>query len=258
MDPNQQPNQLPPQPVPQPQPTPLPPQPGYAAQPQVQQPAQQPVQPTYPAPPSEYQAPTSPQAYDPNYLDSIAPPPPRSNFLSGSFGKIFFVLIGLFVLGVSLIIAFSGKDKTADLQQISVRLDNFTKTVKKVQPSLRSTNLSNTNTNFTIWLTGNQSQAEQFLKDEGVKKAAYDKKMVSSEKKLTDQLDAKFENARLSATLNRVYASSMAAETQKIINLLNAMAKKSKSTKIRAYAKEASSNLQPLQKSFAEFNDDGN
>ncbi len=238
MDPNQ-PTQ--PQPQAQPQPT-LPPQP---------------QQPGYPQPPSTY-APAQQPGYDPNYLDSIAPPPPRPNFFSGSFGKIFFICIGIFVLAVSLIIAFSGQDQTADLQQITVRMDNMSKTAKDVQKNLKSSNLSNTNTNFQLWLSGNLTTAEDLLGKGGVKKTDYSKEMTARENKLIKDLDAKFEDARLNAKLNRVYAGTMAAETEKLVNLLNAMGKKSKSAQIRDFAKNASKNLQPLQKEFSEFVDDGN
>lgn len=216
-----------------------------------------PPQPT-PQPPSAYAPSAPPSVYDPTYLDSISSAPPRQKFLSGTFGKLFWVLIGLFVLAVSLIIAFSGGDETADLQQVAVRLDNFSKTAKTVQKNLKSSNLSSTNSNFQIWLTGNKASAEDLLAQGGVKKTDYSKTMVAKEKKLTDDLDAKFEDARLSARLNRVYASTMASETEKIINLLNTMSKKSKSAKIRDFAKNASTNLAPIQKSFDSFVDDGN
>lgn len=244
MDPNQQPTQppQPPQPVP-PAPTPAP----APTQP-----------PSVPQPPSTY-APAAPQAgYDPNYLDSIAPPPPRPSFFSGSFGKIFFAMIGLFVLAVSIIIALSGQDQTADLQQATVRMDNMSKTAKNFHKYFKSNNLSNTNTNFQLWLTGNTTAAEDLLKKGGVKKTDYSKDMVAKEKKLIDDLNAKFEDARLNAKLNRVYASTMASETEKLINLLNTMGKKNKSSQIRDFAKTASNNLKSMQKSFSDYVDDGN
>ena len=222
-------------------------------QPQQPQPA---PQPSMPQTPSSYATPV--QAYDPNYLDSIAPPPPRAQFLSGTFGKIFWVLIGVFVLAVSLIIAFSGEDDTADLQQISVRLDNFSKTAKTVHKDLKSKNLSTIDSNFQVWLVGNQTEGESLLKKGGVSKTEYNKTMVKSEAAIATALNKKFEDARLGARLNRVYATTMASETQKLITMLNSMAKKSKSKQIRDYAKNASSNLIVIQKGFDEYNDDGN
>lgn len=276
MDPNQQPNPTPVSPVPpQPQPAPQPaPQPGYSSAPQPAQPAAQPYAAPQPVPqsqspyaapqqtvppqtPSSY-APTAQPNYDPNYLDSIAPAPPAPKFFSGSFGKIFFGMIGLFVLAVSLIIAFSGKDKTADLQQIVVRLENMSKTAKTVQKNIKSSNLSNINTTYSVWLTGTGSTGESLLKEGGVKKTDYNKEMVANEKSLAADLDAKFEDARLNATLNRVYSNTMSSETEKLLNLLNAMAKKSQSSKIRDYAKNAAKTLETINKDFNDYNDDGN
>lgn len=225
-------------------------------------PNQQPAQPTPPEQPSVPQTPSSystpSQTYDPNYLDSIAPPPQQSKFLSGTFGKVFWILLGVFVFAVSLIIAFSGKDETADLQQMSVRLDNFTKTAKTVQKNLKSKNLTSNNSTFQVWLVGNQTAAEALLKKGGVNKTEYNKTMVKSEAKIASDLDAKFEDARLGARLNRVYASTMASETQKMITMLNTMSKKNKSKQIREFAKTASTNLVPIQKIFDEYKDNGN
>lgn len=225
-------------------------------------PNQQPIQPTPPQQPAMPQTPSSystpVQSYDPNYLDSIAPPPPQAKFLSGTFGKVFWILITVFVFAVSLIIAFSGKDETADLQQVSVRLDNFAKTAKTVQKNLKSKTLTSNNSTFQVWLVGNQTAGEALLKKGGVSKTEYNKTMVKSEAKLASDLDAKFEDARLSARLNRVYASTMSAETQKIINMLNTIAKKNKSKQIRDYASNASTVLVPIQKIFNDYKDSEN
>lgn len=223
-----------------------------------QQPTQPtpPQQPVMPQTPSSYMTPV--QEYDPNYLDSIAPPPAQGKFISGTFGKVFWILIGVFVLAVSLMIASGGKDETADLQQISVRLDNFTKTAKTVQKNLKSKTLTSNNSTFKGWLVGNQTASETLLKKGGINKTTYNKTMVKNEAKLASDLNAKFEDARLSARLDRVYASTMAAETQKIINMLNSMAKKNKSKQIRDFASEASTNLTPIQKIFDGFNESVN
>ncbi len=255
MDPNQQPNQAPsPSPAPQPGGPQSPTTPVAAPYtPSAQVPYQQPT----PQPPTSYGVEPQP-AYDPNYLDSIAPVAPRPTFFSGSFGKIFFAMIGVFVLAVSLIIAFSGKDNTADLQQIAVRLDNLIKVVKKVQPDLKSNNLSTTNSNYTIWMTDSLRDANDLLSQAGVKKTQYNKEMVSEEATLADELAETFEDARLNATLDRVYARTMASEAEKLMNMFNLMAKQSGAPAIRDYAKTSSANLEPIQKSFDDYIDDGN
>lgn len=240
MDPNQQPN-------PNPTPQPVPPV----------QPVQPMAAPYAPAPPSTYAA-APQQTYDPNYLDSIAPPPPRPKFFSGSFGKIFFGMVGVFVLAVSLIVAFSGKDKTADLQQTTVRVTNFTLLVKKEQKYFKSNNLSANNSQLQLLLTSAQTDGEKLLGQAGVKKTQYDKTMVASEKKLADDLTQKFEDARLNAELDRVYAQTMASETEKLIVLYTTMSKKSGAKAIRDYASNLVTSLTPVQKTFNDYVDDGN
>lgn len=228
----------------------------YQQQNPTQQPLDQP-QPVAPQPPTSYGAP-QPPAYDPNYLDSIAPPPPRPSFLSGSFGKIFFILIGIFVFAVSLIIAFSGKDNTADLQQITVRIENLALISKDAHPKLKSNNLTTADSIFQAWIVNNSRQAKELLDKAGVKKTQYAKAMVASETAIAEDLDQKFTDARLNAILDRVYASTMSTETDKLLILLNKMAKTSKASAIREYARSASADLAPIQKSFAEYVDDGN
>lgn len=212
---------------------------------------------TGPQPPSSYTAP-GPSGYDPNYLDSIAPAAPRAKFLSGTFGKVFWVLIALFVLAVSLIVAFSGRDETADLQQMVVRLENFSKTTKIIHKHFKSKNLTNTNSTYQIWITNNRQGGEELLQKGGIKKTDYNKEMVKSEAAYAADLDAKYEDARLAGKLNRVYAASQAAETEKLINMLNTMAKKNKSSQIRDYAKNAASNLKQIHEDFDNYIDDGN
>lgn len=209
-----------------------------------------------PQTPSSYSAAPQP-AYDPNYLDSIAPPPPPPKFFSGSFGKIFFGLLIVFFVIVSVIVALSGKDETADLQLMAVRMDKFELLVKTQQKNLKSTKLKNTNTSYQLWFSGNKTKADELLQKGGIKKSQYSKTMLSSESKLSDDLTKKYEDALLNATLDRVYSSSMASESEKIINLLNTMAKKNKSKQIREFAKTASTNLSPIHDSFDKYVDDG-
>ncbi|MCA9334649.1 hypothetical protein KC953_00725 [Candidatus Saccharibacteria bacterium] len=228
----------------------------YQQQNPNQQPLEQP-QPVAPQPPTNYGAP-QPPAYDPNYLDTIAPPPPRPSFFSGSFGKIFFILLGVFVFAVSLIIAFSGKDNTADLQLLSTRIENLSLVSKSAHPKLKSNNLSTADSIFQAWIVNSSRQAKDLLDKAGVKKSQYAKTMVASEKAIAEELDQKFTDARLNAMLDRVYANTMSTETAKLIALFNTMAKTSKSPVIREYAKSTSADLVPIQKSFADYVDDGN
>lgn len=195
------------------------------------------------------------QDFDPNYLDTIAPSAKPPTFFSGSFGKIFFALIGVFVLAVSIIVAMQGGEETADLQQVVVRLDNYNKVTKEYGLKIKSNSLKTNNSRYSIWALNALRDGEDLLKQAEVKKTQYDKKMVALESTGSADLGQKLEDAYLNAIMDRVYAGTMANETQKMIILYDNMSRKSKAQKIREYAAKAVNDLKPIQKAFEDFVD---
>lgn len=229
-----------------------------------QQPAQDPGQPQPASPPPPGNQPLQPvpdhpekMEYDPNYLDNIAPGASQQKFLSGTFGKIFWVLIGIFVLAVSLIIAFSGKDDTADLQRMFVRLEEYQTVVKDIHPDIRSGNLKDINSQLKTWMLSSKNEAEELLTLGEVKKTDFSKTMKQEEAGAADELVEKFENARLSANLNTVYSNTMSYEINEMLILYKQMSK-SKSSQIREYAAETSKTLGDIKEKFDNYSDDGN
>lgn len=258
------PNQQPPQP-PQ-SPPPVSPG-GFGPQPPQQQPAQpqpfqqpQPPQSPYsqPSPQQPGYGPQPAQTYAVDYLDQIAPPPPRQKFLSGVFGKAVIGLAVVFVLAVSIIVAMSGQKRTADLENIAVRLDNMQLVAKNTQKNLKNGKLLATNSNYQIWIANADRDAYDLLAKAEVKKTSMDKKMIASEKAAGNSLTAKFEDAKLNANLDRVYAREMAYQAQLLITAYNKMSKTSEAKAIRDYAKTSVKNLTPIQKSFSDFDDNTN
>lgn len=213
---------------------------GYPAQPSGATPQTQPGQPTY--------------AVD--YLEQIAPPPPKQAFLSGGFGKIIVLLAVIFFFAVGLIVALGNQKKTADLELISTRLENYRLMTKDVHVNLKNSNLRATNSNFQNWLGSASHDADELLAQAEVKKSRVDKKIVASEKASITKLKDKFNDAKLNAKLDDVYAAEMAYQSKIMITLFNTMSKKSQAKAIRDYAKNAASQLTPIQKSFADYKDD--
>ncbi len=254
MNPEQQ-NQNPGAPTPPPTPVAPPPNPAPTPTPPPAGPP--PPRPRQPEMPAEPKYSTGQMSYDPNYLDSIAPQAPAPSFFSGSFGKIFFVMIGLFVLAVSLIVAFSGRDNTKDLQQMVVRLENMEKVVDSVHDDFKSNNLKTINVQLDTWLANNRREGQELLDLGGVQRTDFSKEMIRSEEAYASELEAKFEDARLSARLHRVYKTTIVIEIDKIINVFKKM-QKNPSPQIREYAESAVKNVEPIQKQFDEFEDDGN
>lgn len=240
-----------PQPVPG---TPTPQQPQFQPQPQAN-PYAQPQQPQ-PLPPQQPgYGPQPAPTYAVDYLDQIAPPPPKPNFLSGAFGKAFIALMVVFVFAVSLIVAFGNQKKTADIEQIATRLDNIQKIAKNTQKELKNSKLLALNSNLQIWSAGSNREAFDLLAQAEVQKTDMDKKMIAAETEKKKELEAKFEDARLNANLDRVYAREMAYQTDILVTLYTTMSKKSEAKAIREYAKKSIQNLTPIQKSFAEYDD---
>ena len=270
MYPNQQPSQ-PPQAPPPSNSGGYGPQPGYPQPqpaPQYGQPQQAPQQPYQPQPPTNYapQPGATPapgqeygqqpaQAYAVDYLDQIAPPPARQPFMSGFFGKAVIILGIIFVLAVSLIVAFGNQKRTADLENMAIRLDNMKMTAKNTHKDLKNGKLLATNSNYQIWIANANRDAYQLLTQAEVKKTSMDKKMIAGETTARKELEEKFTDAKLNANLDRVYAREMAYQTQLMVTAYTKMSKTSEAKAIREYAKTSADNLTPIQKSFADFDD---
>lgn len=243
-------------------PTPTPMQPPA---PQFTQPVS-PPQASAPQPLNYAPQPSTPPSYDPrtpaqptfavDYLDQIAPPPPQASFLSGGFGKIIIAMAILFLVAVSIIVALGGQKKTADLEQVVSRLDNFQKVVQVTKNKLKNQKLRATNANFQTWIGSATNNGQSLLDKAGVQKNQMDKKMLSDEKTITDGLTSKFTDAALNANLDQVYANEMSYQAKLMIVLFSKMSKTSQAKAIRDYAKQAGNDLTPIQKQFEDFRND--
>lgn len=191
--------------------------------------------------------------YAVDYLDQIAPPPPRAKFLSGSFGKIVVILGVVFVFAVGIIVALGNQKNTASTEKIAIRTENLQRVANDTQKNVKSGKLSATNSNFNIWLKNTNRDAYDLLAKAGIKKTDMSKSMIAEEKTARDDLTAKFEDARLNANLDRVYAREMAYQAQLLKTDLDKLAKNGPGKPFRDLASNASKNLAPIQKSFADF-----
>lgn len=224
--------------------------------PQQGQPGGYPPQPPSPQPPlTPGYGPQPEPTYAVDYLDQIAPAPPRQNFLSGSFGKIVVALGVVLVFAVGIIVALGNQKNTGSLEQVSVRVSNMATLTKSTAKNLKSGKLRAANSNFNIWLTNANRDASDLLSRAGVRKNQINKDTVAKEKAANDKLKAEFEDARLNAELDRVYAREMAYQAQLIKNNLDQMAKRGPAKEIRDWAKQASASLAPYQQAFENFED---
>lgn len=209
----------------------------------------------YPQPSNGGYGPQPQQTYEIDYLDKIAPQQAPPKFFSGAFGKIVTVLIVLFILGVSLIIAFSGNKNTASTEQIQTRLENTLRVATDFQPRIKSGALSENNSRWRLWMTDTEGGAANLLVQAEVKKTKYDKKMVAAEKQFRADLTQELEDAYLTGTFDRVYARKMGAIASELSTSLEKMSRKGPAKAFREYATAANSNIEPIKKSFLEFDE---
>jgi hypothetical protein len=201
--------------------------------------------------------PAGPQEYSADYLDQIAPGPGGPRLFSGSFTWIMIGLAIIFMFAVGVIALNNGGNNTATTQTAYFRITNLISITDNYRIYLKSSVLVSTNTNFKIYLTGAQHDLVDPLAKNGVATNKMDKTIKTSEKSVADGLTAKLEDARLNAILDRVYAREMAFQAQQLLNFYTKMTK-SQSGAIANVAKSAIPNLQPIQKSFADFKDTEN
>lgn len=138
---------------------------------------------------------------------------------------------------------------------MAAKLENITRVVDEQQKEIKSTNLSNANSNLKTQLTNLERETNELLVRAEVKKSSWDKEMVAEQKALRTDLTQKFEDARLSAKLDRVYAQEMAYQTEIMINELEVIGKRTPGQAFKDYSKSAIDNLKPINEAFANFDE---
>lgn len=193
--------------------------------------------------------------YAVDYLDQIAPAPPRANFLSGSFGKIVVALGVVLIFAVGIIVALGNQKNTGSLEQVATRVENMSTITKNTAKNLTSGKLRAANSNFNTWLINANRDAYDLLSRSGVRRNQVNKDTIAKEKAASDELKSELEDARLNAQLDVVYAREMAYQAQLIKTSLDQLAKRGAAKEIRDWAKQASANLAPYQQAFEKFDD---
>lgn len=221
-------------------------QPGQFGQPYAQQYGQ-------PAPPPGPDLqPVMPQQYSADYLDQIAPPKSGPTLFSGNFTWIIVGLAVLFMFAVGILVLNNGGNNTVTAQTAYMRIDSLILITNNYRRYLKSSSLSSTNSNYKIFLTGALHDLVDPLAKNGVATNKLDKDLKTKEKASATEITSKLEDARLNAILDRSYAREMAYQSNLLLEMYKKMLK-NKGPGIADNAKKTISNLEPLQKAFADF-----
>lgn len=197
--------------------------------------------------------PTNPSPLD--YLNQIAPPTPKKPLFRLSGLSLILAIVGLLVVIVSvlaLVLNIVGNSQRQPLEQLAARLATTETIVNDAQKNLKNSELRSLNSNLKIFLTNtNRDIAEPLLKS-GVNINKMDKNTVAKES--GDAIAERLEDARLNAVFDRTYAREMAYQLETIITLMKQIYGSTGSSSLKEFLNTTYSNLEPTQKSFAEFN----
>lgn len=196
--------------------------------------------------------PNQPQ-YSIDYLNQIAPQAPKTSWLSRkqliiiAAAGLVILIIGAFGFGVTAI-----NNTTQPSKQLAARLQSTEKIVGDAQTKISSSQLGAINSNLHIYLTGANLDIIAPLAKEGISTTKLDKNLIASE--AGTAMINRLEDARLNAVYDRTYAREMAYQLQTILTLMHQILVSTNNKDLKSFLTNASTNLSPTQKQFAQFN----
>jgi hypothetical protein len=191
-------------------------------------------------------------SYD--YLNQIATKHQKKSFLRG-LKPIHYIFGGIIIVALLIvIIGLIGNSITAGLKppkQLAARLTATTSIVTNAQSKLKSTELRTLNSNLSIYLTNTNRDIVKPFAEINVNTAEPDDHIVKAES--TTALAARLEDARLNGTFDKDYAREMAYQLENTLALMKKIYTSSGNNDVKTFLESAYTNLQPTQKSFADF-----
>jgi len=190
-----------------------------------------------------------------DYLNQIAPQTPKKMPLNLSKKQL---LVGggllaaiLIVILLAVIINLTSNKKP--FEQLVARLQSTATIVTNAQTDIHSSNLRALNSNLKIYLTNTNRDIAAPMLDVKIDVTKLDKDIVTSE--AGTDITARLSDARLNAVYDTTYVREMSYRLDTIVNLMQQDYKSTGSTKLKSFLSSAYTNLQPIQKQFADFSD---
>jgi hypothetical protein len=237
-------------------------QPGQ--QPPYQPPQQpQPYQPPTPEPFPQQQMPQQntgfpqPQQSPLDYLNQIAPQQaPKKPVFTGLRGIIIIGVILIVIVSIlGLVLNIINSGNTLPAQQLGARLTSLQTIADAAQTNLKSSALRSTNSNLRIFLTNTNRDIATPLLAAEVDLEKLDKNVTAAETTRSEATTARLDDARLNAIYDRTYAREMAFELAALLSLMQQVYNGTSDPALRKYLDEVYKNLEPTQKSFADYNE---
>ena len=193
------------------------------------------------------------KALDVDYLIQIAPQSAkklrlnqRKLIIAGVAGAVLLFFITIFTL------AGMAGTSNKPLQQLAARLQSTETIVGNAQSRLKSSELRGLNSNLKIFLTNTNRDITAQLANQKINTSKLDKTIVAEE--AGTDITNRLEDARLNAVYDRTYARELSYQLETITTLIEQIKSSTSSQSLQTFLDNTSTNLQPTQKAFADFN----
>ncbi len=187
--------------------------------------------------------------YPIDYLNQIAAPEKKPSPVNKI---ILIIIIGLGILTLivgGLMISRAASRGSQSRPQMAARLHESSDIVRSAQKNLKSNTLRDLNSNLQLFLTNTNRD----LKDAGLDGAQVESSILKREKDLTQELNARLEDARLNATFDEIYAREMAYRLETIMLLMRQVHANTNSTELKEYLDTNIKELDNLQSGFSDY-----
>lgn len=188
-----------------------------------------------------------------DYLNQISPVNTKKAGIFGLNNKIIGLIGGLVLIAIILLIASSIIASTPKNSEVlGARLTATQSVVAKWSAKLKDSKIRAVNSELDLFLTNTIRDITPLLANSGVDIEKISSKITSAES--VDDLNSRLEDARLNSVLDRTYAREMAYKLETLMSLLKKTYASSSDSSLKDFLTTTYSNLQPIQKTFEDYN----
>ena len=210
--------------------------------------------------PPPYQPPQQPQMPPPvtpvDYLNQIAPQTTQKRRLGGPMKLIIGLIIaGVIILTFAIIFNVINSGQRSPIEQLSARLVSTEAIAKDAQSRLKTSRLRSANSNLQVYFTNTNRDLAEPLAAVDVDPKKLSESVTKEEAALAAATTNRLEDARLNAVYDRTYAREMAYQLSTLLALMQRVYQSTNSSSLKEYLETSYQNLEPLQKSFADYSE---
>ncbi len=187
-----------------------------------------------------------------DYLNQIAPKAPKKSLFSMN-NPILIATSVVLILVISIIalnIAASGKYDISE--QLAARLNTTESTIEASSTNIKNSQLKALNSSLKLSITNIIRDMTPILKSKNINISKLNSKIIAIES--DELLLSRLEDARLNAIFDRTYAREISYKLSTVLTLISQNIKNTNNSDLKDLLIKSKSDLEPIQKQFAQFN----